>query len=482
MKNLLSLISLFIFTSIDAQSSFVINDPQGPNIESIYDIAYYKDRFYCVGVDLEPASPFRSWSQLYIFDNSGNLLEMNNLGEEGNNYYQIISITKDTLTLLGNFKSENCSSKLIIDKYIITSHSINHLAEFEFCDSKFIQMARLINGLDNDRYIEGYYNSNSTFYKFVLNLNSMNQFSMVFDSLSVYNNFSVDFSRRGYILEQVSFCKFYDKDLNYRKQLYLMEDGIRSSPHSTVVPFGKNEIIEHAFKRISDFEEGQTVRTVDSSLHVKKVAFISPPGENKGFMDLPFFGGLDFDAEKNIWAAGTYGFSTSIDTNYFSITKLDSNLNVICNHFIGYDAIYRLFGIRSLGENGAIIYGWRLPKGFSVNGGGEDIYAIKVGENCELPATVSTNGPQEPLLSISAYPNPGLNNFTFSVNGFDPSALRVELIDESGHLLFTKKDLTNSIQVPELPAGQYFYRIERRKIDGRRSVGETVVKDVSRET
>ncbi|HZV70263.1 MAG TPA: T9SS type A sorting domain-containing protein [Saprospiraceae bacterium] len=88
-----------------------------------------------------------------------------------------------------------------------------------------------------------------------------------------------------------------------------------------------------------------------------------------------------------------------------------------------------------------------------------DPYILKLGPNCELPAIVSANGPQESLLSISAYPNPGLNNLTFSVNGFDPSALRVELIDESGHLLFTKNDLTNSIQIPELPAGQYFYRI-----------------------
>ncbi|MGB3080142.1 MAG: T9SS type A sorting domain-containing protein [Saprospiraceae bacterium] len=459
MKNFFFFMPFFILSTSNAQLAFVVNGFQGPNVESIYDVVYNNDKYYCLGLDLEPTSPFRSWSQLYIFDNSGTLLDKKTIGEEGTRYYQFISIINDTLTLLGNLKSENCSSKLILDKYILSENTRIPISEFEFCNDQFIQMARLINGYEYDKFVEGYYNSNSVFYKFVMRLDSKDQFSKIFDSLSVYNNFSVDFSRKGYILKQVSLCKFYDRDFIFRKQLSNFEDGVQPSPHSTVVSFGKNEIIEHAFKRTSDSVSGQIIRMVDSSLQVKKIAFISPPGENKGNMDLPFFGGLDIDTEKNIWAAGTYGFSPFIDSNYFSITKLDSNLNIICNHFIGYDAIYRLFGITSLGENGAIIYGWRLPKGFSINGGGEDIYAIKVGENCELPFSVSTTGPQQPLLSISAYPNPGLNDLTFSVNGFDPSTLRVELIDESGHLLFSQKDLTNSIRVPELSAGQYFYRI-----------------------
>ena len=61
---------------------------------------------------------------------------------------------------------------------------------------------------------------------------------------------------------------------------------------------------------------------------------------------------------------------------------------------------------------------------------------VKTGE---LPATVSTSGPSEPLLSISAYPNPGLNDLTFSVNGFDPATLKVELIDELGQIIYKKR-------------------------------------------
>ena len=96
----------------------------------------------------------------------------------------------------------------------------------------------------------------------------------------------------------------------------------------------------------------------------------------------------------------------------------------------------------------------------------KDVFALKIGNDCELPTT-ATNGPSDPLLSISAYPNPAINDQTFSVNGFDPTTLRVELIDQLGQVLFTMKDLTNSIIVPELPTGQYFYRIlQKDKILG----------------
>jgi hypothetical protein len=65
------------------------------------------------------------------------------------------------------------------------------------------------------------------------------------------------------------------------------------------------------------------------------------------------------------------------------------------------------------------------------------------------------------------YPNPGINYLNFSVQGFDPTSLRMEMIDVLGSVLFSASDLTNSIQVPDLPAGQYFYRIlQRDKLHG----------------
>lgn len=57
------------------------------------------------------------------------------------------------------------------------------------------------------------------------------------------------------------------------------------------------------------------------------------------------------------------------------------------------------------------------------------------------------------------FPNPGLNNLTIDVKGFDPELLRVDLIDATGVVHFSKQDLSYNIQIPTLPAGQYYYRI-----------------------
>ncbi len=134
-------------------------------------------------------------------------------------------------------------------------------------------------------------------------------------------------------------------------------------------------------------------------------------------------------------------------------------MKIICTHFLGFDGLYEINGIKAFEDNGAIVYGWKKYYDPLHGIGDKDIFALKIGNDCELPMTVSTSRPSASLLSISAYPNPGINDLTFSVNGFDPALLRVELIDQLGHVLFTTKDLTNSITVPELPAGQYFYRI-----------------------
>lgn len=60
---------------------------------------------------------------------------------------------------------------------------------------------------------------------------------------------------------------------------------------------------------------------------------------------------------------------------------------------------------------------------------------------------------------LVVFPNPGLNNLTIDVKGFDPELLRVDLIDAAGIVHVSKQDLSYNILIPALPAGQYYYRI-----------------------
>ena len=110
-----------------------------------------------------------------------------------------------------------------------------------------------------------------------------------------------------------------------------------------------------------------------------------------------------------------------------------------------------MYGLRATDDGGVIAYGMKYNDSY-------DPYIIKIGPNCELP-TVSTNGPDQPIISISAYPNPGTNELSFTIQGFDPASLSMELIDVTGKILFTAHDLSNRVEVADMPAGQYFYRI-----------------------
>ena len=196
---------------------------------------------------------------------------------------------------------------------------------------------------------------------------------------------------------------------------------------------------------------------MDSNLTVVKKVVIHPENSPSGLLVLPYYGGISVKNDNEIWASSMFRFEPNIDSSFFTITKLDSNLNIQCQHFLGYDTWYRIFGIKALESGGAIVYGNKVREGFNQNQG-EDIFAIRVGQNCELP-TVSTNEPDHPMISISAYPNPGINELSFTIEGFDPASLRVELIDVSGKVLFTARDLSNRVEVADMPAGQYFYRI-----------------------
>ncbi len=468
MKSILFILIGFSF-SLDAQPFVLSIDHEQQIDNNITDAVQIGDNYYFLQLRSGNFSyPFHrdSYTDLIIANKNGIISNVINLGGYRTEYYRILKVIDDDIFLVGYLKSDSCESTLVISKFNIPDQKLDHLSSYELCDHTGLSII-LRNGLSDKLFIEEYHSAgmNTGTRKHIFSLDSNYVMNPVIEDIHTIEIFSVDFSRKGYLISTVYLYNFYDSDFDLRKK--------ESSPgtkfytlRETHKPFGKNYILEQSVQDNRGADEyGMHVRLVDSNLVVKKKVTILPGTPFNREMDMPFLGGIDIKNENEIWAAGTYGYSPIIDSTFYTITKLDSNLNIICQHFIGGDTWYFLWGIRALDSGGAIVYGSRVEKGESrLYGNG---YALRIGENCELPAIVSTNGPNEPLLSISAYPNPGLNDLTFAVNGFDPALLRVELVDETGRVLFTKKDLTNSIQVPELPAGQYFYRI----LQGERLLG-----------
>ncbi len=453
---------LFCFqASTIGQQPFILSLEQ-PELDFIVDVVHIGDRFYFLegkATNIVPPYDYDGYSDLFITSDDGTIIEQVNLNGFRTVYERILKVVNEDIYLVGYIKSDSCRSSIIISKFNIHTHTLDHLSSYDFCDNTMMKI-KIVPGLSGQTFIEEIHSSGSGLAKHIYALDSTYSLTLAIDSISVTRSLSVDFSRTGYLIATSKFYSFYDADFNFIKQIFKNDD--ISYINETHQPFGRNLILKQTIQPRTDWPDpGIQIRLIDSNIIVKKKTIIYPMNTHNNML-LPFFGGLDIKNENEIWASGYFEPLQGLRDGFYFIAKLDSNLNIICQHFIGYDSKYRIYGINTFDSGGAIVYGSRIRDGLDTNEG-EDIYAIRVGENCELPAIVSTNGTQEPLISISAYPNPGINDLTFSINGFDPATLQVELIDELGQVLFTAKDLTNSIAVPELPAGQYFYRIMQKE-------------------
>ncbi len=456
-NNYIQIILIFLALNSSGQTSFILSINQ-PEIDAISDCIQIKDRFYFIqnrAFNVIPPYTFDSYSDLIITSEDGTVIEIFNLNGFNTFYERILKVIADDIYLVGYLKTDSCQSKLIVSKFNIGSHIITPMSSYDFCEN-MMEKIKVIHGNNDKIFIEEYHTVGDKFSKNIFDLDSNYSITPRVESVTFAQTLSVDFARTGYLIASYRLYNFFDADFKYRKQKILQEETF--NVNDTHIPFGDHDILVQTLQPSTLYpERGFKIMILDSNLTIKKKTIIFPSHSFYGNMNTPFFSGIEIKNENEIWTAGTFEQSLGVDSGFYFIAKLDSNLNVICQHFIGYDGNYRAYGIKAL-DSGAIVFGSRVKTGNNLNEG-EDIYAIRVGENCELPAVVATNDPTDKLISISVFPNPGINDLTFSINGFDPTILRVELIDESGKVLFTAKDLTNSISIPELPSGQYFYRI-----------------------
>ena len=462
MKNLLLFLTLaFGWSFASSQSSFIIEDVPGPDISSICAIQYYEGQYYCLSINTEPHSPHRTSTTLFVYDEAGNLVNQYSPGSYGYQFFQFLSISNDKIQLVGSLDTDECSATIVISNFTPSTNTLANVTEHSYCkEDRIVKRMILIEGLDNRLFIEGDLSQRITNdfgnQFFVMEIDSLFNVTTLFDDEPGSMHLSVDFSEKNYVLKDTYVCNFYDQNFNLRKQRSNFLNGYKDDANSFHKPFGHKYILDQVNKDEGEIT-GQAIRLVDSNLYIKKLAVISPVMGRSQYMTLPRFGGVDILNENTIWTTANYGYSLYADSSYFSITKLDAELNIVCNHFIGFDKLYRINGIKAFENNGAIVFGWEAPKFGSSWSDQVDIYAYKVGENCEL--VTSNNDSDDISFSISAYPNPGINDLTFSITGFDPATLRVEMINELGQSLFQANDLSNSIQVPEMASGQYFYRI-----------------------
>ncbi|MBK8829626.1 MAG: T9SS type A sorting domain-containing protein [Saprospiraceae bacterium] len=423
----------FIYSPIEAKNNIIL------------DVYMLEDTVLALQISIDALKS----SELLILDLNGNLISRSEIVDTLFNAMRFLKVIGSDVYMLGRFITDSCKSTIATVKYNLQSEELIVLSEVPFCD-KNVQHLKIADKLDSGWFVNGYWVYQG-YQTFLLDMDTSFNLTLFMDSLG-HQQVSIDFSRKGYVLKTEKLCNFYDRDFNYRKQRYNFEEG-RFSLHQTHIPFGENYILE-SYGASPDFQNtGHYVRLIDSAFHIKKEIYVVPAEPNTtGSSEHPFFGGIDFVHESNIWLVGNNNLSANFSIpTHFSVSKISDQLEIKCNQYIGFDAPYIMYGLRATDDGGVIAYGMKYNDSY-------DPYIIKIGPNCELP-TVSTNGPDQPIISISAYPNPGTNELSFTIQGFDPASLSMELIDVTGKILFTAHDLSNRVEVADMPAGQYFYRI-----------------------
>ena len=468
MKNLLTLVLLLGVNFLRAQTPFLLSIEQ-PELENISDVTEVGEHFYFIqnrATDYAPPYHTSISSDMIVTDQVGNIVEEYNLNGINTHYQRFFKTEDNFLYLLGYMKTDTCQSVLLISKLDLISHELTHVLTHPFCEDT-IFYTRVIQGLPQHTFVEVAYDRWPMYKKSIWQLDvSTYTMTPIFSDLYTSEVLSVDFSGKGYIVGSVGLYDFYSYNFDHIKQRN------RNEYHSFVfpqfhTPWNEHKMLIHTAETDNDeVDYGEQVRLVDSNLNIVKSTIFHPEHEFNKQIFFPYLNSCDIH-QNDIWTAAMYrnSFIITLDGDFHSVTRLNRSLGVVCQHFIGYDTKYLLYGIKALPGGGAIVYGSRLRTG-SEHHKGEEIYAIRLGDNCELPQSVSV-ADQHALTSVSAYPNPGLNTLTFDVQGFESHKLRVELVDATGRVLFEKHDLSEQINVPQFSAGQYFYRIlEEDKLIG----------------
>ena len=164
---------------------------------------------------------------------------------------------------------------------------------------------------------------------------------------------------------------------------------------------------------------------------------------------------LDFYYPNSIFVAGTYDYDVGIwipHPSWIIIGKMDSDLNLIKETYIGGDAFYYFRSITATSDGGALIATNRYD--YLTQDYEHDVYIIKLDS---LDLTVGLIEPNKLSQLISVYPNPAQEHLYIKSN-FSNAILF--LYNSTGKLVLESSIQygLNTIGLPEVPSGMYFWQ------------------------
>ncbi len=163
-----------------------------------------------------------------------------------------------------------------------------------------------------------------------------------------------------------------------------------------------------------------------------------------------------------IYIGGTKNMDThtawSTQKSWYSLSKLDEQMNVVWTKYYGGDAYYTMWTTKETQDGGCLMLGTRYD--YLTQNYERDIYIVRVDGN---GLVTSTN--DMPPLTVSeaiVYPNSGSTQLTIETALKD---LQFELYSTNGQTVVTQpvNNGTTTINTSALPAGVYLYRFMNKE-------------------
>jgi len=166
---------------------------------------------------------------------------------------------------------------------------------------------------------------------------------------------------------------------------------------------------------------------------------------------------LSISNNQEICLAGSFDNAIGMFTSHYCwvyLAKLDMNLNLISERYMGGDASYDVYSLTATDDGGIAVGGFRYD--YLTNGPDEgDAFLFKT--DAGLWVNTAENSSLQ-VHSVLVYPNPGVDGFKIR------TALKgatFKLFDNYGRMVFVQKinGLITEINAESLPSGGYYWQM-----------------------
>lgn len=178
-------------------------------------------------------------------------------------------------------------------------------------------------------------------------------------------------------------------------------------------------------------------------------------------LDAAWFESLDINSNNEIFVVGNHNrhigpWNSQYD--YIYIAKLNQNLEILSERYLGGDAYYTCYSMSSTSDGGMVVTGTRFD--YLVNDFERDAFVIKTDGNLWVGQQENS---QIPVHSAIVYPNPGNHQFSIRTTEYPSS---VELFDTYGNVrsIITINQLITNINTSKLNNGLYTWILKKDKI------------------